>query len=121
LAKSEYLNLANGHTEEDVLLRAAIEAALTQPSSKPATLLHTINAQIEPRLMRDIERELQLLDDSLDIKLEFEGARTQLTDMAQQQRDVGVLDLLKEKPFSTLTIEEREMLVNMTIRKNDGK
>ena len=49
--------------------------------------------------------------------LEFEGARTQLADMIQQKQDGGILDVLKEKPFSTLTVEEREMLVGMTARR----
>ena len=50
----------------------------SQPQSKPATLLHTIESQVDPRLLHEIQRELQLLDESLDFALEFEGARTQL-------------------------------------------
>jgi DNA primase len=79
--------------------------------------LHTIESQIDPRLLHDIQRELHLLDETLDFALEFEGARTQLVEMAQQKQDVGILDTLKEKPFSALTAEEREMLKNLTVKK----
>ena len=118
LAKKEHLDLAIGHGEENVLLQASIHGALEQPNSKPATLLHTIEALVEPKLLREIQRELQLLDESLDIKLEFEGARTQLLELTQQKHAGSVLDLLKEKPFGTLTTEEREMLASITVRKN---
>ena len=117
LAKSEYLKFALGFTEEDVLLQASIHAALAQPQSKPAALLHTIESQVDPRLLNDIQRELHLLDESLDLALEFEGARTQLVELTQQKQDGGVIDALKEKPFSTLTAEERDMLKNLTAKK----
>jgi DNA primase len=117
LAKTEYLGFAQGFSEEDNLLKAAINAALAQPESKPAALLHMIESHVDTRLLHEIQRELHLLDDSLDFALEFEGARTQIADMVQQRQDGGILDALQEKPFSTLTVEEREMLVGMTARK----
>jgi DNA primase len=118
LAKPEHLTLAQGFAEEDVLLQASIHAALGQPQSKPAALLHTIESQIEPRLLHEIQRELQLLDDSLDFALEFEGASAQLEDMAQQKQDVGILEKLKEIPLNSLTSEQREMLARITAKKS---
>lgn len=117
LAKTEYLNLAQGFSEEDVLLQASIHAALSQPQSKPAALLHAIESQIDPRLLHDIQRELHLLDESLDFALEFEGARTQLQELTQQKQDGSVIDTLKEIPFAALTTEQREMLKNLTTKK----
>ena len=117
LVKIEHINFAQGFAEEDLLLQASIHAALAQPQSKPAALLHTIESQIDPRLLHDIQRELHLLDETLDFALEFEGARTQLVEMAQQKQGVSMLDALKEKSFSALTAEEREMLKNLTARK----
>ncbi|MEQ1598811.1 MAG: DNA primase [Methylotenera sp.] len=117
LAKTEHLSFAQGFSEENMLLQASIHAALSQPQSKPATLLHTIESHVDPRLLHEIQRELQLLDESLDFALEFEGARTQLVDMTQQKQDGGVLDALKEKPLSALSAEEREMLKKLTAKK----
>ncbi len=117
LVKAEYLNFAQGFAEEDMLLQASIHAALAQPQSKPAALLHAIGSQIDPRLLHDIQRELHLLDETLDFALEFEGARTQLVEMTQQKQGVSMLDSLKEKSFSALTAEEREMLKNLTAKK----
>ena len=117
LAKTEHLNFAQGFTEEDVLMQASIHAALKQPQSKPAALLHTIESNIDPRLLHEIQRELHVLDETLDFALEFEGARTQLIELAQQKHDGGLLDALKVKPFNALTAEEREMLKNLTAKK----
>ena len=117
LAKTEHLNFAQGFTEEDVLMQASIHAALKQPQSKPAALLHTIESHIDPRLLHEIQRELHLLDENLDFALEFEGARTQLVELTQQKQDGGLLDALKEKPLSALTTQEREMLKNLTAKK----
>ncbi|HNV87699.1 MAG TPA: DNA primase [Methylotenera sp.] len=117
LAKTEHLNFVQGFGEEDVLLKAALNAALAQPQSRPAALLHTIAPQIDTRLLHEIQRELHLLDESLDFALEFEGARTQLAEMTQQRQHGGLLDALKEKPLNTLTVEEREMLKNLTVKK----
>ncbi len=117
LAKSEYLNFAQGFSEEDVLLKASIHAALEQPQSKPAALLHTIESQVDTRLLHEIQRELTLFDEGAEFKLEFEGACTQLTKMALQKQGNSMLEALKEKPLSALTVEEREMLTSITIRK----
>ena len=117
LVKPEHANFAQGFNEEDVLLQATIHAALAQPQSKPAVLLHTIESQIDSRLLHDIQRELHLLDETLDFALEFEGARTQLVEMAQQKLGLSMLDALKEKPLSALTLEEREMLKNIRTKK----
>ena len=121
LAKAEHLNFAQGFTEEDVLMQASIHAALKQPQSKPAALLHTIEPQIDARLLHEIQRELHVLDETLDFALEFEGARTQLVELTQQKQDGGLLDALKEKPLSALTTEEREMLKNLTAKKPKAK
>jgi DNA primase len=117
LAKTEHLSFAQGFGEENTLLKASIHAALEHAQSKPAALLHVIEPQVDPRLLHEIQRELHLLDESLDFALEFEGARTQLLELTQQMQDGGILDTLKEKPFSTLTVEEREMLKNLTVKK----
>ena len=118
LVKPEHLDYALGTDDENSLLRYSIHAALEQPGSKPATLLHTIEALVAPQMLHEIERELQLLDDNINIQLEFEGARTQLQELRKQNHSDSVLSSLKEKPLSALTIQEREMLTNITIRKN---
>lgn len=117
LAKPAHLDFGLGFSEQDILLKSIVNVALQQPQSKPAALLHSIEAQIEPRLLREIQRELQLLDESLDFKLEFEGACTQLMEATQQKREDNMLDMLKQKPFSSLSEQERGMLKNLTIKK----
>jgi DNA primase len=50
------------------------------------------------------------LDESLDIALEFNGARHQLMEMYQQQSHSSLLDRLKEKSLSELTEQDRALL-----------
>jgi DNA primase len=64
----------------------------------------------DPKLMREVERELQLLDESLDVALEISGARKQLIEMRQQRAHTNLFDTIKEKSLSELTEEERALL-----------
>ena len=66
--------------------------------------------KVDAKLMREVERELQLLDESLDIALEIKGARTQLIEMQQQRAHTHLFDKIKEKSLSELTEEEKALL-----------
>jgi DNA primase len=110
LVSAQDLDWVKGDTEEDKMLRAGIDAAVLYPSSKPAAILHQMQDKADAKLMREVERELQLLDESLDITLEMSGARTQLTEMQQQRAQSHLFDKIKEKSLSELTEEERALL-----------
>jgi DNA primase len=104
------LDWVQSNTEEERLLSAGIQVALTYPTSKPAAILHQLQDKADARLIREVERELHLLDESLDIALEFNGARHQLMEMYQQQSHSSLLDRLKEKSLSELTEQDRALL-----------
>lgn len=110
LVMQDDLQCLQNETEEERLLSAAIEVAITYPSSKPAAILHQLQDKADARLIREVERELHLLDESLDIELELIGARQQLLEMHHQQKESSLLDRLKEKRLSELTEEERALL-----------
>ena len=110
LVNGEDLSLVKGGNEEDHLLIAGINAAILYPSSKPAAILHHMQDKVDAKLMREIERELQLLDDSLDIALEMSGARKQLTEISYQRSHSNLFDKIKEKNLSELTEEEKTLL-----------
>jgi len=110
LVTMQDLSWVKGDTEEDKMLRAAIDAAILYPSSKPAAILHYMQEKADAKLMREVERELQLLDESLDIELEMTGARTQLMGMHQQRAHSNLFDKIKEKSLSELTDEEKALL-----------
>ena len=113
LVEANDLNWAVGDDEESRLLRLAMEMALAYPSSKPAALMQHFQDKFSPALLRDIQRELHLLDDSLNVELEFAGARTQLMESHQQKSRMQLLDKIKEKPLSELTEEEKAVLKGM--------
>ncbi len=116
LANVADLVWAQGSADEDMLVRAAIETAIANPKSNPAALLHELEAKVDGRLLREIQRELHILDESLDFALEFEGARKQLKEMFVQREHSSLLDKVQEKSLSELTAEEIEQLKSVSLR-----
>ena len=110
LATAADLNWAQISNDEDVLVKVALEAAIAYPQSKPAAILHHMQGKVNAGVMRDIERELHLLDESLDFSLEFEGARKQLKETYQKRDADALLSRLQEKLPSQLTDEEKALL-----------
>ncbi|QDC45009.1 DNA primase [Methylophilus medardicus] len=104
-------------SDEAHMLRIVIRAALAKPESRPVVLLQMIAPYISEALQQQLQRELSLLDESLDFTLEFEGACTQLSDMALMAREKSLLGRLTEKPFSTLSDAEREALRQLTSKR----
>lgn len=114
LAQVEDVSMLMGSGAEDVLLRAVIEIALSQPQSKPAAILH----QLEMRLGRHaLTQELSMLDESLDFETEILGARKQLHEAAHKMHLSHMLASAQEKPLSALTDEERELLKSLWVKK----
>ena len=107
--------LGEGHEEH--MLREVVKTALANPESRPVVLLQILSPMIPEMLRNQLHRELSLLDESLDFTLEFEGACTQLSDMALTARDKSMLGKLTEKPFSTLSDAERESLRQLTSKR----
>ena len=112
LANADDLSWLQGSTEEDHLVRNVLEIALHQPQSNPAVLLRGLENKVDARLLHEVQRDLHMLDESLDIALEFNGARTQLKDMMQQGSGALLLKRANEKSISSLTEQEREQLRN---------
>lgn len=110
LAREEDLHWLHGQSEEDMMVQVVIETALLNPQSNPAAILHELEKHLDARLLREIQRELHLLDETLDFALEFEGARKQLREMYSQRKHAKLLDTLSEKSLSLLTEEERALL-----------
>lgn len=116
LADEADLVWAQGHTDEDRLVRAAMEVALAYPASKPAAILHQLESKMDSHLLREIERELHILDENLDFALEFMGARKQIRELFIQRDQSSLLDKIREKPLSELTVEERALLKSVSTR-----
>ena len=113
LVVADDLTLVAGDDDESRILRLVIQTALTYPHSKPAALMQQLQDKVNPGLLREVQRELHLLDDSLNIELELGGARTQLAESHQQKSRMQLLDRIKEKPLSELTDEEKAVLKSM--------
>ncbi len=116
LASAEDLQWLHGDEEEDRMVRMTIETALHNPQSNPAAIMHQLEKHLDERLIREIQRELHLLDENLDFALEFEGARKQLREVYSQRRHSMLLDSIREKSLSQLTEEEREHLKRLNAR-----
>jgi len=116
-AKPELMAEIVGEGDEEQMLRVVVRAAMAKPESRPVVLLQMIAPYISEVLQHQLQRELSLLDETLDFTLEFEGACTQLSDMALIAREKSLLGRLTEKPFSTLSDAEREALRQLTSKR----
>lgn len=110
LADEADLAWAQGSSEEITLMRAALEVALAYPASNPAAILHQLQARIDGRLLAELQRELPMLDDSLDYALEFEGARMQIKEKFIQREQASLLNTIQQKSPSELTEQEKQVL-----------
>ena len=115
LVEQADLSLLGGGSEEDAFLRSVLQACLENPTFNPSALLHVVK-RLDEDLMEQIQRELHQLEENLDFALEIEGARTQLKGGMQQIRGTQLLNAIKEKPFSALTVEEKEMLKKLGVK-----
>jgi len=103
------LALMEGNGEERELLQGVLQACLANPTFNPSALLHALQG-VDSALVEQVQRELHQLEEDLDVALEIEGARAQLSEEMQQLKETKLLNAIKEKPMSALTPEEREML-----------
>jgi len=115
LVVNEDLQLANSDSAEDAFLAAVLNSCLANPGHKPAALLHVLQAH-DVAMKAEVERELHQLEEELDYALELEGARTQLLDTVQQNKDAALLQAIKEKPLSALSEGERDMLKKLGMK-----
>lgn len=99
-----------GQTDEEQLLQRTIETCLRHPHSKPVVILRELEAVVDPKVFRELHRELSLLDETLDLTSEYTGAKQQLMQVYIQKQDDRLLAALSEKPASALTEAERKML-----------
>ncbi len=114
LAGADDLDWVQGSSEDDLLVAAAIKVAVAYPTAHAASLLRLLDGEVDGRLMREIERELHLLDESLDFALEFKGAREHLIETYKQRDHSKLLDAIKEKKLSELSEHERALLKSMS-------
>lgn len=110
LAIESDLLWVDGEAEEDILLKQTIETCLSHPHSKPAVLMRELEGKVEAKGLRELERELSLLDETLDLERELAGTRQQLQDVYSHKQSSNLLARVGEKPLSALTEEEKVLL-----------
>lgn len=110
LASASDLQWVQDETEDDQLLKLTIEICLAHPQSKPAALLHELENRIDVKTLNTLQRELSLLDETLDLAQELSGTRRQLQDAYSQKQSAILLARISEKPLSALTQDEIALL-----------
>ncbi|OIR02430.1 DNA primase [mine drainage metagenome] len=118
LASQDDLEMVNSHggdiqVDEEILLCKTIETCLSHPHSKPVVILRELEQQVTEILFRELERELSVLDETLDLSQELVGARQQLQQVYVQKKEGMLLERIRDKPLSTLTEDERTLLKSL--------
>jgi DNA primase len=113
LAKVEDLQWIHGDSEEEQMLRLAIETCLLHPHSKPVVIMRELEDKVDAKLLRELQRDLSMLDETLDFVSGFNGARQQLRLAYTQKQENALLAQISEKPLSALTESERALLKNL--------
>lgn len=113
LANEEDLQWISGESDEEQMLRLTIETCLLHPHSKPVVIMRELEDKVDAKLLRELQRELSLLDETLDFVSGFNGARQQLRLAYTQKQESALLAQISEKPLSALTENERALLKNL--------
>ena len=113
LANKNDLAWALGNADEDILLQQTIEICLHHPHSKPVVIMRELEHKVDEKVISELARELNVLDDTIDFSLEISGARNQLQDAYAQKIEDILLAQVSEKPLSALTENERLLLKSL--------
>ena len=113
LANKNDLAWALGNADEDILLQQTIEICLHHPHSKPVVIMRELEHKVDEKVLSELARELNVLDDTIDFSLEISGARNQLQDAYAQKIEDILLAQVSEKPLSALTENERLLLKSL--------
>lgn len=116
LVQAQDAEWVTDNAAEDEMMRQVVQSAVASPNAKPVAILHALESVVDVRLLRDLQRELPLLDESLDFALEIEGVRKQLKELHLQRHQASVVERLKEKKLSQLTEEELALLRSISAR-----
>jgi len=110
--KSDLLWLV-GSSDDEILLRQTIETCLVHPHSKPVVIVRELESKVDAKIIVELKRELNVLDETLDLAEDLAGARQQLKQLYLQKNESALLAKVSEKPLSALTDDERNLLKSL--------
>lgn len=110
LVEEHFKTWLQGKHAEDILLHNTLEICLENPQAKPVAIMHALANIIDSTTYNDLQFELQRLDESLDLDLEFNGALQQLTQLYVEQHQSMLSSSIVNKPLHLLTDDERNLL-----------
>jgi DNA primase len=102
-----------GSSDDELLLRQTIETCLIHPHSKPVVIMRELESKVDTNIITELKRELNVLDETLDLAQAMSGARQQLKQLYLQKNESAFLAQVSEKPLSALTDDERHLLKSL--------
>ena len=113
LVDKEDLFWVIGKTNDEILLRQTIETCLLHPHSKPVVIVRELENKVDKKIIADLKKELNDLDETLDLAKDLVGARQQLKHLYLKKNESVFLARVSEKPLSSLTEDERSLLKSL--------
>ncbi len=99
-----------GDSDDEILLRKTIETCSQHRQSNPAAIMSDLQKKIDEKKFADLQKEFNLLDETLDLAQDLAGSRQQLKQHYFKKNEKILLAQLSEKSLSTLTEDERNLL-----------
>lgn len=121
LASRDDLSWAEGNADEDILLQQTIEICLNHPHSKPVVIMRELESRVDANVLAELERELNVLDETLNLVEELAGARRQLEGAYVQKKEGQLLVQISDKPLSALTENERALLKSLGNKRSQNR
>lgn len=113
LVDKDDLLWVTGSSDDELLLRQTIETCLMHPHSKPVVIMRELESKVDANIITELKKELNVLDETLDLAQAMSGARQQLKQLYLQKNESALLAQVSEKPLSALTDDERILLKSL--------
>ena len=117
VALADDAHLITGEQGEKPSLKIVLQTCATNKTSNTAALLRALKEQVNEEFLKELERDLNLMEELIDLESAAQNLRNQIKASTVHNKLSDLIASLKGKSLSELTPEEREALTGMSAKK----